>query len=245
MIVGAVLAGGSGTRMGSGPLPKQFLKIGGKEILLITLKNMLTYGGFQKLLVLCPEAWMERTEEIIGSGLDEEGCGKVEILPGGKTRTETLMKAVERTEELSAGEETILVTHDAVRPFVTERMIRDSVESAREHGAAVAAVPAVDTVLESSDGKFVEGVPERGRLYKAQTPQTFRVSMLREIFDDLTEAEKERLTDGTSIFTMRGRPVAIVPGDSSNIKITYPADLAFAGAILAAEGEEPGRGESL
>ena len=245
MIIGAVLAGGSGTRMGSGALPKQFMKIGGKEILQVTVENMLTYREFSKLLILTPEAWIPHTEEILRAVTIRGQEGLLEIIRGGGTRTETLMNAVRRAEELSEGDDTILVTHDAVRPFVTERMIRESVEAARRCGASVAAIPAVDTVLESGDGKTVDKVPERNRLFNAQTPQTFLVSSLREIFDDLTEAEKDKLTDGTSIFTVRGFPVAIVPGSRSNMKITYPADLAFAEAVMESRRERPVEGESI
>jgi len=239
MIFGAILAGGSGRRMGSGGIPKQFLMIGGKEIILHTVGNMLSYRGFDRLFILCPEDWVGKTRELIRSEFGDEGTGLIEVFPGGETRTETLMAAVSRTEELDSGDG-IIVTHDAVRPFVSERMIRESVEKAMETGASVCAVPSVDTILVSASGKEVEGVPDRKTLFNAQTPQTFSVPKLRRLFCELSEEEKERLTDGTSIFTLRGEPVSIVMGESSNIKITYPADLIMAEAILEARGETRG-----
>ena len=244
MIVGAVLAGGTGTRMGKGAVPKQFLKIGGKEILLWTVENMLRYKGFDKLLVLCPAEWTGQAEALIGSLEDGDLRDRVEVLTGGATRTETLMRAAGRAAELAGADDAVLVTHDAARPFVTERVIAESAEAAAKYGASAVAVPQVDTIFESADGVTVDAVPDRRRLFDAQTPQAFRVSKLIELYGGLSEEEKEILTDGAKIFVTKGEPVGIVIGDTENIKITYPADLITAEAILQSRrGPVPEKGK--
>ena len=237
IICGAVLAGGTGTRMGSGNVPKQFLKIGGKEILLHTVENMLSYEGFERLFVLCPEEWIPETESLIGRLPVGPAKDMIEVMAGGSTRTGTMMRAAFRAAELAGEGDAILLTHDAARPFVTRRMLAGSVETALKYGASAVAVPQVDTIFVSSGGKTVDEVPDRRTLFDAQTPQAFRVSKLIELFAGLSEDERAVLTDGAKIFVTRGEPVGIVPGEATNIKITYPADLITAEAILKAASE--------
>ena len=129
-------------------------------------------------------------------------------------------------------DDTILLTHDAVRPFVTHRIINDNIEAVRKHGACDTVWGATDTIVESVDGEFISNIPERKNMYQGQTPQSFKAKRLKEICNSLTEAEKEILTDACKIYTLKGEPVSLVKGEVFNIKITYPYDLKMAGILL-------------
>ena len=264
MIYAAVLAGGSGSRMGNTDKPKQFLELGGRPVIAHTVEAFLSCEELDGVLVLTPALWVDYTRELLqkefghtaglpdevsghtaGSshenfdntpGLSHEASGKsprLAVLEGGATRNETLMNAVRYIEEAGGlDDETIIVTQDAVRPFVTKQMILDNIEAAKRTGACETAFPATDTIIESADGALVTNVPDRSRLWMTQTPQSFRARKLRELYTSLTEEEKAVLTDAARIFVMKGEPVEIVMGASDNIKITYPGDIEIAEAIL-------------
>ncbi len=107
-------------------------------------------------------------------------------------------------------------------------MILASVEAARRYGGATAAVPSVDTICFSSDGRIIESVPDRSKLYSVQTPQTFLFRDFTEILYSLTSEEKRRVTDASAVFRMRGRTVVLSEGSPANIKITHPSDIPLA-----------------
>ena len=127
------------------------------------------------------------------------------------------------------------MTHDAVRPFVSLRIIEENVAAAREHGACDTVIPATDTIVESLDGTTISAIPNRSALYQGQTPQSFNMAELKRTLESLTEEERAILTDACKAFVLRGKPVALVRGDVENMKITYPQDLRIAEALLGAE----------
>ncbi len=225
MIYAVIAAGGIGSRMGS-DLPKQYIKIAGKEIIRHTAEKFSAVERIDKGIILCPEDWVTYTRELfIGSNIT--------VISGGKTRNETLMKAIDYIEETDGlSEDTVLITHDAVRPFVTNEIIEKNIDAVLKYGATGTAIPATDTVFDSADGKVISSIPDRSRLYQAQTPQCFKAINLRELYMSLSDSEKEILTDACKIYTIKGLDVHLVKGDVSNIKITYPYDLIVAEAIL-------------
>lgn len=245
MIYAAVLAGGTGSRMGKTDKPKQFLEFGGRPVIVHTVETFLKCGRIDKVIVMTPADWCGYTGEIMSEHFDGTGiqvlndpgeCGHeaagILIAPGGNTRNETLMNAVAVIEaDGGLDDETIIVTHDAVRPFVTARMITENIAAAERTGACETAFPATDTIIETDDGRYVGKVPDRSRLWMTQTPQSFRAEKLRELYTSLTAEEKEVLTDAARIYIMKGEPVEIVKGESYNIKITYPQDIEVAEAI--------------
>ncbi len=239
-IYGIVMAGGVGARMKTGEpvsaqMPKQFLELNGKPILIWTLEGLLCYEGFAGLVVTCPEEWQERTEELLRCFIPKEkkDC-PVTVVTGGLERNETLSRALAYLDQTCGlREDDLVVTQDAVRPFLTRQMIVASVEAAALSGAAQAVIPATDTIVESCDGSFVSGIPQRRYLYQVQTPQTFRARRFQELYQILGEEEKESLTDACSLFALCGERVSLIPGSRGNLKITYPEDLAVAEALLA------------
>ena len=231
-IYGVVLAGGMGSRMGNQDKPKQYLLVGDKPILIHTLEKFYIESEFEKVIVLCPKEWIAHTKNLVKKYLKDDG-ERVVVIPGGDTRNETIMNAIDFIEsEGNLNEDTIIVTHDSVRPFVTKRIIDENIRYAREVGACDTAMPATDTIVVSEDNDIISEIPERKKMYQGQTPQTFQALRLKELYQSLTDEEKAILTDAAKIFVMKGERVHIVEGEVYNIKITYPYDLRVAEALI-------------
>lgn len=232
MVFGVILAGGVGSRMGNMEKPKQFLKVGNKPILIHTIEKFIVHDAFEKVIVLCPKEWIEHTKNLIRKYLGERAEG-VKVLQGGSTRNETIMNSIAYIEEeYGLDDDTLIVTHDSVRPFLTYRIIEENIRYAKEYGACDTVIPATDTIVNSEDGKCITSVPDRTQMYQGQTPQTFGAKKLKELYYSLTEEEKKILTDASKIFVIKGERVYLVEGEVYNIKITYPYDLRVAESLL-------------
>ncbi|MBQ0136172.1 MAG: 2-C-methyl-D-erythritol 4-phosphate cytidylyltransferase [Oscillospiraceae bacterium] len=237
MTFAVVLAGGIGSRMGNTETPKQYLVLGNKPIIIHTIERFFVYPEFEHVIVLAPKAWVAHTENMIKKSLGD--TDKVSVVAGGSTRNETLMNAIRFIEEnYGLDDDTIIVTHDAVRPFVTHRIIEENIAAAKQYGACDTVVPATDTIVESQDGEIISQIPNRATLFQGQTPQSFNAKKLKELYESLTDAEKDILTDACKIFAMKGEKVYLVQGEVSNMKITYPFDLKVAATMLGGDFEE-------
>ncbi len=232
MIFGVILAGGVGSRMGNAEKPKQFLEIGGKPILIYTIEKFIVHDAFEKLIVLCPKQWIEHTKNLIKKYLGPQG-EQIIVLEGGSTRNETIMNAIDYIEvNHGLDDDTIIVTHDSVRPFLTYRIIEENIKYALEYGACDTVIPATDTIVVSEDHQKITDIPERTKMYQGQTPQSFQAKKLKELYYSLSEHEKEILTDASKIFVIKGEDVYLVNGEVFNIKITYPYDLRVAESLV-------------
>ncbi|MBQ9983253.1 MAG: 2-C-methyl-D-erythritol 4-phosphate cytidylyltransferase [Lachnospiraceae bacterium] len=230
-VYGVILAGGVGTRMGNVEKPKQFMELGGKPIIVHTIEKFVMNGEFCGILVLTPKQWMKHTEDLIRKYVTKDE--RVKVIEGGATRNETIMNAIAYIDgQGDLDEETIIVTHDSVRPFLTHRIIEENIRYAREYGACDTVIPATDTIVESMDNQLISNIPDRSKMYQGQTPQSFRAKHLKDIYESLTKEEKEILTDACKILVIKGEKVHLVDGEESNIKITYPYDLRVAEALL-------------
>lgn len=233
MIFAVILAGGTGSRMGSADMPKQFLEIKGKPILNHTVEKFLPNPAFEKIIILSPKAWIGHTKEIIRKYTGSSD--RIAIIEGGKTRNETIMNAIAYIDrEYTLDDDTVIVTHDSVRPFVTHRIIEENIKAAEEYGACDTVVPATDTIVEG-DGQQISSIPDRSRMYQGQTPQSFKAKLLRDTYMSLSEDEKAILTDAAKILVIKGMDVKLVRGETYNIKITYPYDLRIARSLLEDE----------
>lgn len=227
-----VLAGGSGTRMGNPDKPKQFLMLGSKPILVHTVEKFCVTGSFEAVLVLCPEIWIQQTKDLLMK-YAPDFMSDIVVVAGGVTRNDTVMNALSYIEEqYETNEETVLVTHDAVRPFVTHRIIEDNLKAARVTGACDTVIPATDTIVESVNATTISSIPNRRDLYQGQTPQSFKLQKLAHLIEGLSPEEAELLTDVCKIFVLRGEEVSLVMGEPGNMKITYPQDMRLAAALV-------------
>ncbi len=231
MVFAAVLAGGIGSRMGNIDTPKQYLELGGKPVIVHTVEKLFVNDRIDEIIVLCPKSWVAHTKALVEANLP--AGKKVSVIEGGETRNGTLENAIKFIEQnYDVDDDTVILTHDAVRPFLTHRIIGDNIDAALEYGAADTVIPATDTIVESGDGKIISSIPNRNSMYQGQTPQTFRLKLLEQVLGELTEEEKGTLTDACKIFTIKNRPVYMVEGELFNIKITYPYDMKVAATLL-------------
>jgi 2-C-methyl-D-erythritol 4-phosphate cytidylyltransferase len=134
-------------------------------------------------------------------------------------------------ENFNIDDESLIVTHDAVRPFLTYKIIEDNITFAKKYGACDTVIPATDTIVEADGGK-VSAIPKRDNLYQGQTPQSFKINKLDSLYNNLSLDEKNSLTDACKIFVLNNEDVYLVDGDETNIKITHPYDLQVANVIL-------------
>ena len=222
MVVTIIPAGGVGKRLGS-PIPKQFLKIGGRPVIIHTLLVFENTPTVNKIIIPIVPNWRAYLEKILAA-FDLKKI--YAIVPGGKTRQESVYAGLKVLPEKTS----IILVHDAARPFVTQEIIEEVIKTIRLKGAAIAATPVKDTVKEVENGLIKETIP-RERLYLAQTPQGARKDLLLHAFE---KAYMDGFlgTDEASILERIGIPVWVVPSPSTNFKITTIEDLRLAEAIL-------------
>lgn len=233
MIFAGILAGGVGSRMGRIELPKQFLLLGNKPIIIHTIEKFLLNLRFDYIYIGVPKEWKLYLEDLIVKyiGINE----KLIIVQGGTDRNETIMNIIDNlNSRFGEKEENIIVTHDAVRPFVTSKIIDKNIEKCLEVGACDTVISAIDTIVVSEDRNKIKSIPNREYLYQGQTPQTFRVNLLKKLYNKLNENEKKELTDACKICVVKNYPVYLVEGSIENLKITTPGDYKIAKAMIGA-----------
>ena len=223
MRIAAILpAAGLGTRMGS-EMPKQFLELSGLPLVVFTLRRLAECSALTHFYIAT------LPEEVAGleRRLGQEKLGRpVRVLRGGATRQESVARAL---AEVPADADLVLV-HDAVRPLVTGEIIHEVIDAAKKYGAAIAGLPAVDTVKQverTAEGAIVKGTIPRAGVVLAQTPQGFRYSVIKKAFDEAA-ADGFMGTDEASLAERAGHEVAVVMGSAKNIKITTPGDMELA-----------------
>ncbi len=221
-----IVAGGSGTRMG-GPVAKQYLPLSGIPILARTVARFGACPDVHRIVVVVPKADLEtcRRDILPLAGADRE----IRLAAGGAERQDSVYQGL-----LAAGPDVDLVAvHDAVRPLVTPEEISRCLALAGEHGACILAAPAADTLKRADAEGRIRETLDRTHVWLAQTPQAFRYTLL---LDAHERARREGFiaTDDAALAERLGLPVYITPGSARNLKITTPADLALAEAILAA-----------
>ena len=231
MIFAAILAGGVGSRMGGTDTPKQFLMLKNKPVVIHTIEKFIINDNIDHIIVLTPKNYINHTIHLINEFIGE--FDKIIVIEGGETRNDTLLNSINYIDEnFGIDEESIIVTHDSVRPFVTHRIINDNIEAAKKYGACDTVIPATDTIVESINNRTIESIPVRDYYYQGQTPQSFNIMKLFNLINSLSEAETNILTDACKIFILKDEDVYLVRGEVTNFKITYPYDLKLANTIL-------------
>jgi 2-C-methyl-D-erythritol 4-phosphate cytidylyltransferase len=221
-----VPAAGRGLRMG-GPIPKQFLSLGGHPLIIHSLRLLQSSAAIDDIILAVPQSDMDYCLTHIVNGHRFTKVKKV--VPGGAERQDSVRHALEAVAE----EVDVVLVHDAVRPFLTERMVEEVVAAARAKGAAIVALPMKDTVKQVGADHLIERTLDRRGLWLAQTPQAFRRDWLLAAHRK-AHAEGLHATDDAYLMEWSGYPVAVVEGSGDNIKVTRPEDLIIGEAILAA-----------
>ena len=217
-----VLAAGSGRRLGAGR-PKGFVELGGRPIFAHCLAAFRRIREVADIILVLPPGEVDRTVKRYGRHLIEGGVSKV--VAGGRRRQDS----VERGLRMADPACDVILVHDAARPFVTPELARRVARQAARTGAAVPGLPVRETVKQVARGRVVT-TPERSGLYSVQTPQGIRAPLLRRAYEKgLGRADA---TDDVQLVERLGRPVALVPGDPGNLKITSREDLRLAEILL-------------
>lgn len=233
MIFGAILAGGVGSRMNISDMPKQFLKLGDKPIIVHTLEKFILASRLDHIYIGVHPDWVTHMNDLIKKYVGEEASGNIHVVAGGTDRNSTIFNIIDDIEaNFGESDDHIIVTHDSVRPFVTQRMINENIEAAIKYGAVDTVTGAIDTIVESDDGETIKSIPNRKKMYQGQTPQTFNINLLKKLYGELTEDEKAILTDACKICIVKNHPVYMVEGEISNMKITTVSDYKIAQAMV-------------
>ncbi len=225
MIITGIVAGGTGSRMGNNELPKQFMELGNKPLFIYTAEKFL--GQSDYIIIGMNKEWLKMADFLVKKFLPDSK--NIFLTEGGSDRNGTVKNIITFAQNhLKCSNEDILLTHDAARPFVDEKIIAESISAIQKCDICTAAVPATDTITISHDGENADDFPDRSKLYLVQTPQTFRLGDFSEIYNSLSEDEKKTATDVCRLFMAKKRKVMLVKGSNENIKITYSLDYQIA-----------------
>lgn len=231
-----LLAGGSGTRVGAGR-PKQLLELGGRPLLAHALLTLDRHPQVDAVWLMMAPDHLEAARALVA----DLGCRRVRaVLPGGETRAHTVRRGLDAVDR-DAGP---VLLHDAARPLVTERLVTDCLAALESHAAVTAAVPVTDTLVELAPGSsdpVVGSTVDRDRIRRVQTPQAFRLEVIRAAHRQAAEDPSFHPTDDCGVVE-RYLPeisIGVVEGDERNLKVTGPLDLVLAEALLRAQS---GRG---
>lgn len=206
---------------------KQFTELGGTPILVHTLRKFVAVDTVSEIWVALRENEMEGFRERLHREFPDLRSKKIELVVGGEHRQQSVQNAL---NQIQAELDDVVLVHDAVRPFVTAEIIHEVVDAAQKYGAAIAGMPAVDTVKQverTAEGAVIKATIPRAGIVLAQTPQGFRYSIIKKAFDDAA-SDGFMGTDEASLAERAGHEIAVVMGSPKNIKITTPSDMELA-----------------
>lgn len=219
--IAIITAGGSGDRMDS-QVPKQFLDLNGIPVIIHTLSKFEKCDDIDEIIVVCLHGWEDSLRKLAS----EYNITKlVTIVTGGNNSQESVSRGVDFMVENNYSDDDVVIVHESVRPFISDRIIRDNIKTCSRYGNSVTAIRGNESFLYSEDGVSSEKHYMREAMYMVQTPQTFKLGVL---VGALNEAKKRDVVF-QSLYLMMSElkyvPLYIVDGDRFNIKLTYPEDL--------------------
>lgn len=212
--IAILLIGGSGTRFG-GETPKQLMPISGKPLFCYALEMLNASPFVDAIYLVVKKGTLNAVKENAQTYEKVQG-----YLLGGETREDSVDNAIAFLEKAGVREDALVLIQDGDRPNLSERMIEENFQKASSFGAAVTALPCTDSVFSSEDGETASSYLDRSKVYRAQTPQTFRFSLLKQ-----TCRLANKATDDASRALLLGAKVAIVKGEASNYKINTKEDM--------------------
>ena len=234
MNIAVILAGGTGSRMG-GSLPKQFLDLDGRPMIAHSIEAFDSHPAIDEVAVVIHPDWRGRMEEIVAQGHWQK---VKKIIDGGSERYMSSLNAI--MAYIDEPDDTNLLLHDAARPFLSADIIDRVVSALERHDAVGVAVPSTDTVWEvhpdfiveqtTEISRFVARIPERKLMWRAQTPQAFRLPLIRDAYQRALQDPRFQATDDCGVVRkyMPGTKITVVEGNERNRKITFPEDLQIA-----------------
>lgn len=226
-----IFAGGTGKRMNTKTLPKQFLELHGKPIIIHTIEHFESHPEIKDIVVVCVDDWLDYCKDLLA----KFNIKKVsQVVPGGETGQMSIFNGLEALREKYQGNDDYVLIHDGVRPLIDEEIISKNIESVKKYGTAITVKPVIETVVQVDEEDIINNVIERSTCQTAVAPQSF---VLSEIYSLHMRAQAEKLFDMTDSATLAryfGLPLHTVMGGSENIKITTPSDFYIFRAIYEA-----------
>lgn len=223
MNYGLILAGGVGQRMRNTGMPKQFLKVFGKPIIIYTLEKFENCNDINEIIISCHSSWKEHLEKLI----KQYELKKIKaIISGGKDRQDSILNGLSYLKSNGANDNDIIVIHDGVRPLITENVISENVNAALKYGCAITVHPVIETVVITQNEEAIfEDFKKRDDTYSLTSPQTFKFSLLNEIYEKYNTLNSPMpLLDSALIYTYLGNKIYLIKDNNKNIKITTPDD---------------------
>ena len=214
-----IFAGGTGQRMNTRAKPKQFLDLHGKPILLYTLDHFEDHREIEDIAVVCLESWIDELKRL----LKRYDFKKVSyIIPGGATGHESIYEGLKAWQGIRREDDIVLI-HDGVRPLINGELITANIVSVKEHGTAITAESAAESVVRSVDGHLIESVPTRSQMFIAKAPQSFYYGRIWELY---RQAHRDGFLtiDSAHLLSLYGQKMHLVKSPPNNMKITAPSD---------------------
>jgi len=225
-----VLAGGKGSRMGTEGVPKQFMSLYGKPIIIYTLENLFKIDNIDKTIVVCHNDYLTFLEDLL---VEYKLKDKVDITCGGATRLDSTLNGILYIKETyGINDDDIFLAHDSVRPFTSQRIIEENIKYAKINKAATTVFDLSETIVETNDSGDIYKLYPRQNLFTGQSPQTFNINYFLECTSKIPKETLDTFNDLSSNITFCNGVVTPVIGDRDNIKITYPIDLEIAKTFL-------------
>lgn len=234
MVTAVIFAGGVGARMQSGGIPKQFLTVNDKPILIYTLEKFQNNPQVDAIVLACVESHIDYCRQLVEK-FSITKLALASIVPGGQTGQESIYHALKAAAALSNATGDIVLIHDGVRPLIDDDIIERNIAGVREYGNAITSVECKETVVLVGEGDTIDTVVDRSRARIARAPQSF---YLRDILAAHEQAIREGYTnaiDSATLMRRYGHTLHVVIGKSENIKITTPDDYFTFKAILEAK----------
>lgn len=220
MITALIFAGGVGARMKSKEIPKQFLEVEGKPIIIHTLEHFSNHDLVDKIVVVCLESWID---ELL-KDIKKYSIKKIEqVIPGGKTGFQSIHNGLEAINCFSKDDDIVLIC-DGVRPMLSEQLLTTCINDAQKYGTAVPVTPSIDSVLYSDDGMNCKRNLERKKIFITQAPQGYKLKLIMDAHKEAMEKGIESVSSGDLMIEL-GREIHIFQGIRENIKVTTPEDL--------------------
>lgn len=230
MIYAGLLAGGYGWKKYLSEMPMQYMLLGKKPILIHSLEQFILNPSIDSVIVVAPNNWIVYTRDMIKNYI--VSSKRIEVIRGGNNKYQSIIHIAEYiAKNHSISDDDICIFHDAIRPFVTQRIINSNLSMIEHCQAVSTVVSSIDTVICSNDGKIVHEIPDKSSLYLEQTPQTFRLKKLLEIYEEYAGEEQNEINAFRS-FLKKKQEVRIAEGDYSNIKIITHFDFEMANALI-------------
>lgn len=234
MNIAVIFAGGVGSRMNSKKaLPKQFLCMHGKPIIIHTLEHFEDHEEIDAIVIACVKEWIEYMENLVKKYNITKVC---KVVPGGSTGQLSIYNGLCAAEEIADGESIVLI-HDGVRPLINSKLISDSVRTVKEHGSAITSVHVKETVLmvKNENENRIDYVPDRANTRLARAPQSFWLHEILQAQRKAISEGKTEFIDSCSLMQYFGKELYLIDGPMENIKITTPDDFYTMRALLDAK----------